>query len=460
MNGEETRLGETESVCPECLQRIPARRVGRGGDVFLVQECPVHGRFEAVLWRGEPDYASWIRPKTPSSPRQPFTAVDRGCPLDCGLCPEHRQHTCTALLEVTGRCDLGCAYCFASSGGEVPPDPSLEVIAGWYAALLQAGGPYNVQLSGGEPCQRNDLAGIVRLGKSMGFGFIQLNTNGLRLASDPDLGLELKDAGLSSVFLQFDGTEDEIYRALRGRSLWDIKRAAVERCAELELGVVLVPTLVPGVNVHNIGQMIRFALAHQPAVRGVHFQPVSYFGRFPLGVDDSQRVTLPEVMREIERQMDGQMAVRDFRPSGCENSHCSFHADYLPLPDGRLYCLPARPAAGCGCSPERAEEGAARTRAVTARRWSFPAATAVECGAEPAPGPGLGEWDVILRQVKTHTLTISAMAFQDAWTLDLERLKDCCIHTVHPDGRLIPFCAYNLTSASGQPLYRRVERHK
>ncbi len=454
----ETLLGLTESVCPQCLARIPARRVARGSDVYLQKDCPHHGHFEVILWRGEPAFETWVRPKTPSSPRNPSTAVDRGCPFDCGLCPEHRQHTCTALLEVTQRCNLRCAFCFASAGnGGAASDPTLADVARWYQCLLEAGGPYNIQLSGGEPCLRDDLPEIVALGRSLGFEFIQVNTNGLRFARDPAYARRLRDAGLASLFLQFDGTENHIYETLRGRRLLADKCAAIERCAELGLGLVLVPTLVPVVNTGNIGDVIGFALEQMPTVRGVHFQPVSYFGRYPSAPADEDRVTIPEVIRAIEAQTGGRVRVEAFRPSGCENAVCSFHADFVLMPDGRLQGWARHQAASsCGCQPERAEEGAARTREFTARRWSAPAPGPCACGGQSGEetGPSLGEWDVVLARARTHTFTLSGMAFQDAWNLDLERLRDCCIHTVHPDGRMIPFCAYNLTSGQGNALYR------
>lgn len=456
--GSETVLSSTESVCPECLARIPAQRLARGQDIYLQKDCPAHGRFEAVLWRGDPAYETWVRPKIPTHPQNPDTPTEQGCPYDCGLCPDHRQHTCTALLEVTQRCDLGCAYCFAASAREGPPDPPLSILEGWYRRLLDAGGPYNVQLSGGEPCLRDDLPEIVALGRSLGFEFIQVNTNGLRFARDAAYVQRLCDAGLASVFLQFDGTENQIYEAMRGQRLLRAKCAAIERCAEAGLGVVLVPTLVPGINAGNIGDIVLFALEQSPTVRGVHFQPVSYFGRHPSTPADRDRVTIPEVIRAIEAQTEGLVLRQAFKPSGCENAACSFHANFVRMSDGSL--LPwthhkAQPS--CCCQPERAEEGAAKTREFTARYWSHPGAGEAPAARSPNPageGPSLGEWDVVLSRAQTHAFTISGMAFQDAWTLDLERLRDCCIHTVSPDGRIIPFCAYNLTSRQGLPLYR------
>jgi 7,8-dihydro-6-hydroxymethylpterin dimethyltransferase len=442
----------TESVCPECLTRISAQRVAQGDDVYLHKTCPEHGSFQTILWRGRPAYAAWVKPKIPAHPANPFTPINRGCPYDCGLCAVHRQHTCTALLEVTQRCDLHCPFCFASAGVDAIPEPDLNTITEWYRRLLEAGGPYNIQLSGGEPTMRADLPDIVALGKSLGFSFIQLNTNGLRLARDPAYVKALKEAGLSSVFLQFDGTRDDIFIALRGVPLLDRKRAAIERCLEHDLGMVLVPTLVPGVNTDDLGSIIRFALDYFPGVRGVHFQPVSYFGRYPQPPTDVDRITLPEIMCAIEQQTRGLIKVENFTTSGCENAMCSLHGNFVVMPNGDLHPWTRQNNDSC-CTPQPAEIGAAKTRDFVAKYWSS-APNVVTL--DSLGSSSFGEWGVFLARTKTHTFCISGMAFQDAWNLDLDRLRDCCIHTVSPDGRLIPFCAYNLTDRSGRSLYRRL----
>ncbi len=449
---EEQVLSGTESVCPECLARIPAARVARGDDVYLEKSCPEHGSFSAVIWRGLPAYASWVRPKIPSYPDNPFTAVDRGCPFDCGLCPDHRQHTCSVLFEVTQRCDLRCPVCFADAGEPHGPDPDLGAIEGWYRRLLEAGGPFNIQLSGGEPCLRDDLADIIALGRSLGFMFFQVNTNGLRLSRDKHYLERLKEAGLSTVFLQFDGTRDHVHEKLRGRPLAAHKQAVIERCAEQQVGVVLVPTLVPGVNTDDIGTIIEFGLRHSPTVRGVHFQPISYFGRYPQPPRDIDRITIPQVICAIEAQSGGAIKQTHFGPPGCENALCSFHGNFVLMPDGQLVPLTSHtPQKSCCCQPTLAKEGAEKARRFVAKKWSLPT-DVIEL--QSIGEPSLGEWDEFLARVKTHTFCISGMAFQDAWTLDLERLRDCCIHTISPDGRLVPFCAYNLTNQHGRSLYR------
>ncbi len=447
---DESVLAATESVCPACLARIPAWRVARGDDVHLVKTCPRHGDFDTVVWRGHPAFATWLRPSLPGHPAVPFTAVDGGCPFDCGLCPEHRQPGCCVLLEVTQRCDLHCPVCFAGSGKSPRPDPDLKVIAGWFRRLLETGDAYNIQLSGGEPCLRDDLPEVIKLGRSLGFQFFQVNTNGLRIAREPDYLRRLQDAGLSTVFLQFDGVRQESHERLRGRRLLAHKQAAVERCAEHKLGVVLVPTLVPGINTDDIGGIIAFGLDHAPHVRGVHFQPISYFGRYPQPPGAGDRVTLPETMRAIEAQTGGLVQCSSFKPPAGRNATCSFNASLVIMPDGRLVPLTRHePDASCCCKPERAAEGSARARQSVARYWSAPSFEEVNYA-----GPSLGEWDVLLARTRTHTFTISGMAFQDAWTLDLERLRECCVHVVGSDGKIIPFCAYNLTDRRGRSLYR------
>jgi tetraether lipid synthase len=307
-------LAHTESLCPFCLRKIPARRVKKKEKVYLVKECPEHGAISTIIWQGEPDMSSWVRPKSPAGPAIHATDVDKGCPFDCGLCPDHRQRTCTALLEITWRCNLHCPVCFADSGDAVS-DPGLTQIRAWYEEIKHStGGGCNIQLSGGEPTVRDDLPLIIRMGKELGFTFIQLNTNGLRLAEEHDFVGSLKEAGLDSVFLQFDGVSDDIHLKLRGRKLQEIKEKAIANCRAYDLGVVLVPTLVAGINDHQVGEIIRFGVKNSPHVRGVHFQPISYFGRYPSPPADTDRITLPQVMQRVSAYTG--IEALHFRPPG------------------------------------------------------------------------------------------------------------------------------------------------
>ncbi len=436
-------LGRVESVCPDCLKPVAGRLVGDGDTVRLEKTCPEHGAFAATVWRGNPPFHSWVRPKLP------FSGGDRhpsslGCPHDCGLCGQHRQRTCTALVEITARCNLHCPVCFADSGGHAA-DPGPDELKRMFSAVMAQTGGCNLQLSGGEPTMRADLPAIVGLARNAGFSFIQLNSNGLAFARDPQLAGRLKGEGLASVFLQFDGVSDEVFVSLRGQRLFDEKQRAIASLAEAGLGIVLVATVVRGVNTGQLWQLMKFGLDRQPQVRGVHLQPISYFGRYP-ATFTPDHVTLPELMQGLAEQSSGLVQLEDFRPPGCEHALCSFSARYLIQEDGRLQRLGS---STCDCPPRPAEQGALTAIAVTARQWGAAPATGETTGSEP--GDGL---DQFLRRARRHTFTISAMAFQDAWSLNLDRLQGCCIHVARPDGRLIPFCSFNLTARDGRPLHR------
>ncbi len=362
-------LSWTESLCPLCLKKVPAFRVTDGLDVYLEKRCDIHGIFDTVIWRGNPEFETWSRPKLPVRPPVCYAGTANGCPFDCGLCKIHRQITCTALLEVTGRCNLACPYCFAAAGNAPKPDPSLERVRFWFDRVKQAAPACNIQLSGGEPTVRNDLPQIIEMGRRMGFAFIQLNTNGLRLAQEEGYAQRLKDAGLASVFLQFDGVSDDVYIRLRGRGLLYEKHLAVTRCADAGLGVVLVPMVVPGVNVHELGAILDFGVNASPTVRGIHIQPVSYFGRRPVLPQNQDRITLPEILRALENQSRGRVRAIDFRPPGCENALCSFHGRFFIAENGDLSPVVTLPIASADSPPESADLGARRAVSAVARQW-------------------------------------------------------------------------------------------
>lgn len=446
----EVIIGQTESVCPVCLTRIPAERVKKGNDVYLRKSCKEHGSFKTIIWRGKPDFSAWYRETKADFPNKTLTRAEKGCPYDCGLCPDHRQQSCCVLLEVTQRCNLKCPVCFADAGTKAQADPGLKELKEQLEILMETAGPCNLQLSGGEPTVRDDLPAIIKEARSLGFTFIQLNTNGLRLAQEPGYPKVLKEAGLSTVFLQFDGTRDEIYQSLRGRSLFQLKTKAIENCARHQLGVVLVPTVVPGINSDQLGAIIRYAIKGMPVIRGVNIQPVSYFGRYPEGPVNRDRITLPEIMQALEDQTDGLIQVNNFIPSGTKHCLCSFHCDYLLQEDGSLTPISRKESAGCCAGKE--EDAILKARNYIARRWEMQANT--KCSCQRKNDEELYEsWDRMLDRIKNYRLSITCIAFQDAENLDLERLKDCSLHFI-AKGKIIPFCAYNMSNRDGFSLYR------
>lgn len=452
-----------KSVCPVCLKVIPAERrktkkEGLQEEIRLHKTCPEHGEFSAVIWRGNPKLTQWSRPKEAVHPENPFPGRGLGCPFDCGHCAEHSQNPCAVLLEITAFCNMNCPICFASSNenivGDTPkqmnkldPNPSLENIKNRLAQAKASAPEAVLQLSGGEPTLRDDLAKIITLGREVGFNFIQINSNGLLLAEGKNgqSGLEyaksLREAGLDAVFLQFDTLKPEKSLKIRGRDIVETKFRAIDNSIEAGLGVVLVPTLVPGINTDEVGDIIRFAFKMSPGVRGVHFQPVSQFGRHPFKPEEADlaRITLPELMQDLEKQSEGTIKVEHFSPPGTEHEMCSFHATYSTK-EGKLAFVKLVQEEGLGRGPGKAV-------CCVSTRWA--SAPPQSCCSEK-----INPFDQFLNDIKRHSFTISAMAFQDAHTLDLERLKGCCIACLAEDGRLVPFCAYNLTSVDGVSPHR------
>lgn len=449
-------LGRTRSVCPECLATIPAERFAVGDTVYLDKTCPEHGRVVTPVWRGLRSYQIWAASRrAQAAPYSVATDIREGCPRDCGLCADHRQQGCCVLIEVTSRCDLVCPVCFASAGHH-GVDMPIDDIAVALDRLRASSGQVHIQLSGGEPTVRDDLPEIVALVRAKGFDFVQLNTNGLRIGREPAYLKALAEAGLDCVFLQFDGVSDGVYRKLRGRDMLAAKRAAIDSARSAGVGVVLVPTLVPGVNVDEIGAIVDFAKAEMPTVRAVHFQPVSYFGRCLSDPAGEDRITLPEVMAALIAHSGGRIALEDFHPGSAENPFCSFSGRFAVEADGSFRpdpeaapgcCAGDSPAAEscCGTSSARSPD-VKRAQRYVAGQWTG-------AGEVAAPTAGLEAFDAFLAQ-RAQRLSLSGMAFQDAWTLDLDRLRQCHILVAQTDGRVIPFCAYNLTGRDGRSLYR------
>lgn len=418
----------------------------------MEKSCPEHGRFKALLWRGSVPMEEWVRHKVPATINKPNTEVTHGCPYDCGLCADHRQHTCTALIEVTQRCNLSCSFCFADANGNGESDLTIDTIASMYGSIMETSGNCNIQLSGGEPTLRDDLPQIIALGHQLGFSFIQINTNGIRLGEDEAFVKQLQEAGLNSVFLQFDGTNDEIFKKLRGKPLLATKKKALENCRKYNIGVVLVPTLVSEVNDDDLGNIIDFGMAWVPTVKGVHMQPASYFGRIPNLPVEAKRLTLGDLMDRIEEQTHGRIKKSNFRPPGCENARCSFHGNYILQENNELVSV--NNSSRC-CENEKAEAGANKTKAHVSRKWRSDDLIAEKNRNVCQDDKEKDEWDAILERINCYSFSLSAMAFQDVWNLDLNRVKDCCIHVVNPQGQLIPFCMYNLTAKNGHSIYRK-----
>lgn len=442
-------IGETLSLCPECLSRIPAKRVDNGGNVYLEKTCPEHGSFETLIWRGDgTSYLDWARnSQEPAGPFEHITPVGSGCPYDCGLCPGHKSNACTMVIEVTRHCNLRCPVCFASADRLIGDEPAMTTIERMYETILQMTGTPTIQLSGGEPTLRDDLPRIVAIGRRKGFQHIMINTNGIRIAGEPGYLWRLADAGAGTIFLQFDGVTSDVYRYMRGSSLFELKVKALENCAKAGMGVLLVPTVKPGVNDRQLGELIQFAKSWMPTVRGIHIQPISYVGRYPQAPRDEDRITIPDVINGLVEQTHGELSTENFLPRRSESAYCSFSGLFI-LKAGRLQALTLRYANVLPTTWEgRFRTAYESARSFMALHWQVDepklAQANAHCNCEHE----------LYQAVARDGLTISCMPFQDVWSIDLERVQRCCGHVVTQDRHIIPFCAYYLTSAEGRRLY-------
>lgn len=438
-------IGTTRSVCPKCLKAIPAKIFEKDKKVFMEKTCETHGDYLALLSSDSQMYqfAKDLYPNT-------LKKMVNNCPTDCGLCPSHSQHTCIALIEVTKKCNLHCNVCFASAGEQKDVQVSQDTIKKMFQAVLKSEGGIArpVQLSGGEPLIRKDLPEIVQMGQKLGFKHIEINTNGIALAEEPDLSQRLAEAGVSQILLQFDGVNDDVYFKIRGENLLSYKIDAIENCEKNGIGVTLVPAIIKGINDDQLGPIIRFAMSKKN-VTAINFQPVTYIGRYPQTFQNKveDRATIPDLIQWISDQTNNALTKDDFYPVPCPHPQCTMLT--LVLTDGNTM-LPLTRLVNVKSLVNSVENPASVVPNAVSKLWSLQPPTEIMSAiqnyifsADFAKGA----------TPSSKVLTISMMHFQDCWNLDLERLQKCCIHVVTPEGRLVPFCAHYLTSIDGNRLY-------
>ena len=439
-------LGTTASICPLCRRLLSAELREDDGRVVLSRTCPDHGPFEAVVYGDVERYLEIQRFDKPGEqPLERQTEHDRGCPHDCGICPEHAQHTCLGIIEVNTACNLDCPICFADSGTgpqEHGFSLSLEQVESMLDAFVRAEGePEAVQLSGGEPSIHPQIVEMLRAAKDRGIQLVMLNTNGIRLARDPRFAPALAEIGVH-VYLQFDGLREETQLAIRGRDLTEEKLRALDRCAEAGVSVSLASAIERGVNEAEVGEIVRSGIEHP--VTGVFFQPVTHSGRFPNGSDPLDKLTNPDVIDAIAEQLPHGFRADDFVPVPCCSPTCRSATfalydgrDLVPLPrlvDVEEYLDYVSNRAVPDPEVRTALEGLWSAKAAGG---TAPAAERLDCVACATSMPAE------LREVAAQGFMIVVQDFQDPYTLDVEKLRKCCVSEIVPDGRLIPFCAYN-----------------
>ena len=428
---------KTKSVCPYCLRVLYAEKQVEKDGIYLRRVCPEHGTFSSLIWEDDVDsYNQWNQLHSKIDPPEEPRKSELGCLYDCGLCTWHERRGSCAILEVTNRCDLFCPVCISSSRPTAEADPNLQDLEEQLDYLLHHGGPFILRLSGGEPTQREDLPDIIRLCIRKGFCRIQLSTNGLRLARDPSYARLLKESGLSTVFLQFDGVTNRVHRILRGRALQNIKEQAIQYCAQAGMGIVLVPVIAAGINEDQIQPIIEFAIHHAPSVRGVCFYLMSYTGRnsFPR---PQQPMTIPRFLKIMEQQTEGRVRSSDFVGGLNEHPFCSFRARYFLSASGDLRAIaPGRKDPHLVSSPPE-------------NRTDPPEDSAHRPSVRGSSNPALHRF--LTRDLTTFT--ISGMTPQDGYSMDLDRLRRCPVVVSHHHYGMVPACAYYLRAMDGTGLY-------
>ena len=481
------KIKDTKSLCPECGKPLDAEVFDEDGKVFIKKTCDEHGEFVNTYWSDDQLYNRMEKfIPTVTGVENPCVEDTGACPSNCGLCSKHETSTVLGLIDVTNRCNLRCPVCFANAAAAgYLYEPSKEEIRQMLKNLrgLKPHPCPAIQYAGGEPTVRKDIVELIEMAKEEGFTHVQIATNGIRLAHRENLAKELKQAGLNTVYLSFEGVTPEPYIENKGRDLLPDKLKAIENCRKAGLGIVLVPTLVKGVNDNQVGQIIKFAFDNNDIIYGVNFQPVSFSGRTPSEHVEEQRITIPDFVDIIEKETDGQVPTSAFYPP----SFVEPIAEFISLLDGEesakvtLNCHEH-----CGTATyvfrqktegdgkdklipitdfidvedltdklkeynEKLKEGKFGSRKRVLAGLTKNLTKMIHTSRTPEDLDikrillnvfAKGDYDA-LGAFSKDSMLISCMHFMDPFNFDEDRVKKCVIHYATPDGRIIPFCTFN-----------------
>ncbi len=395
---------------------------------------------DAAYWKLCRDYL-----KPGDVPLQFQTRIDKGCPYDCGLCPDHEQHSCLALIEVNETCNLTCPTCFASSSPHLSTQRSLDEIETMLDLLVESEGqPDLLQISGGEPTIHPQILEIIAAARRRPIRHVMINTNGIRLANDPAFveALAAHKRGFE-VYLQFDALSREALQTIRGADLRRVREQALTNLDQHGISTTLVCVVRKGVNDHEIGDVLRHA-QQWSCVRGVTFQPVQDCGRNDGYDPATNRIVLTEIRRAIIDQW-GVFGEDDLIPLPCNPEAISIgygiRAGSTVQPVTRLF---PREAVVQATPNSITLEGQAELRALLIELLSLSCAgqqsanvlREVLCCLPLVEVPAEIGYDRVFR--------ITIIQFLDRFNFCLAGVKRSCIHFVTTDGRIIPFDTYNM----------------
>jgi uncharacterized radical SAM superfamily Fe-S cluster-containing enzyme len=488
---------QTESLCPECSKVIDARIFEENGKVYMEKTCAEHGDFRDVVYSDVKLYLKMEKwhfgdNRGLSNPAIPDA---KNCPSQCGLCSMHQSHTALANVDLTNRCNLTCPVCFANANAAGSLyEPSFEEVRKMLQALRNER-PVAcrvVQFSGGEPTIYPRFFDVLRMAKEMGFSHIQAATNGIML-SDLEFAQQAAEAGLQTLYLQMDGVCDDIYKKTRGESLWEKKLKCIENCKKTGMKIVFVPTIVKGINDHQIGDIVNLALDNVECMSGISFQPVAFTGRINRRELEEKRFTQGDLVHCIADQTGLTDAYNDWFPLACVtpfskllgalrgeevptmscHPHCSV-GTYLFVDKNSRTAIPVTRFFDVGNALQDMYQLGEKTQGagMLGKAWSGMKAWGSlkkHFHQEFAP-PGLN-FDKFISTLRGftdkkigrngndgvltyRTLLVAGMHFMDHYNYDVERVRRCLIHYAAPNGLLYPFCAYN----SGPTFREKIEK--
>ncbi|MBT1700777.1 radical SAM protein [Fulvivirgaceae bacterium PWU4] len=446
----------TLSLCPQCLKRIDAKIVFEDDKVYMLKRCPEHGNSKVLIADDVAYYKNIRNYNKPSeTPYQFNTATHYGCPYDCGLCPDHEQHSCLTVVEITDQCNLTCPTCYAGSSPFYGRHRSLDEVKKMLDAVVaNEREPDVVQISGGEPTLHPQLFEILDYAKSLPIKHLMLNTNGIVIAKDREFARRLASYTPDfEIYLQFDSFRKEVLQSMRGANLIPIREQALAHLNELNLSTTLVVTIQKNLNDDEIGTIIDYALK-QPCVRGVTLQPTQIAGRLENFDALTNRITLTEVRRKILEQTDI-FNTDDLIPVPCNPDALAM--GYALKINGQVFPLTRY------INPADLLDNGRNTIVYEQDEQLhdqmirlFSTGNSVEGATEK-----LHSLLCCLPQIHAPSLTynnlfrVIIMQFIDAYNFDVRSIKKSCVHIVNKDYKIIPFETMNL-------LYRdqKKELHK
>jgi len=498
---------ETDSLCPKCVQEVRsavlsgekdlsvyvderpgevrAKIVEQDGKIVMQKDCPVHGHFEDVMAM-DPAFLKRIESLFPGRDYlAPLTTL-----RNHGSSSVKYGRGAVLTVDLTNRCNMMCDPCFMDANQvgyvhELEWDEVKQILDD--AVSIKPKRQMSIQFSGGEPTLSPHFLDAIKYAREVGYFAVQCATNGIRFAQDPEFAKEAKKAGLRMAYLQFDGVTNHANSHRKVGNLFDVKLRAIENLHAAGIDVILVVTVVNGVNNDQVGPIVDFAIENADKITVVSFQPVSFTGRDEDVTDErrhAQRYTLSHLAWDLKNQMGSIEPHRDWFP-------LSSMAPFADLTDIMLGEGAEFGAVNCGCHPncgvgtilfvnKKTKEMVPLTRFLDLEQLMRDvqsitdgahgkAATAAELlvallrnfkpdQAPPnygfldlvrqftsqigARGKKVGEFETDAQQFEWRVLFVAGMWFQDLFNYDFRRTEMCIIPYGTQLGE-ISFCAYN-----------------